>query len=174
MPTLTFRDHADGGDLDAVLAMNQADVSHLSGLTAASLERLARSAAYFRIAQLDGRDAGFLLVLSPETSYESDNFQWFKQRYARFLYVDRVVVAPHARREGIASRLYEDLEIYAGSTDASLIACEINLRPANPGSVAFHERRGFVEVGTQETEHGTKTVSMRIKSLGASARRSLR
>ena len=39
------------------------------------------------------------------------------------------------------------------------------MRPANPESVAFHERHGFVEVGTQDTEHGTKTVPMRIKQL---------
>ena len=165
VPTVTFRDHVEGGDLDAVLAMNQADVRHLSGLTAASLERLAKSASYLRIAQLDGRDAGFLLVLPAEASYASENFQWFKRRYSRFLYVDRVVVAPHARREGIASRLYRDLEVYAGASGASVIACEINVRPANPESVAFHDRHGFVEVGTQDTEHGTKTVSMRIKQL---------
>lgn len=165
MPALTFRDHVEGGDLDAILAMNEADVRHLSGLTAASLERLAKRASYLRIAQLDGRDVGFLLVLPAEASYASENFQWFKRRYSRFLYVDRVVVAPHARREGIASRLYRDLEVYARASGASVIACEINVRPVNPESLAFHDRHGFVEVGTQDTERGTKTVSMRIKPL---------
>jgi predicted GNAT superfamily acetyltransferase len=35
-----------------------------------------------------------------------------------------------------------------------LICCEVNLRPHNPGSFAFHQRLGFAVVGEQDTEAG--------------------
>lgn len=156
---------AVAGDFAAVVALNEVDLPHLSALTVVSLERLAKIASYFCVAELDGRHAGFLLALPSEAQYESENFLWFQRRYSRFLYIDRVVVAGHARRAGIASQLYRDVEVQAGSSRASLLACEINLRPPNPDSLAFHDRHGFVEVGTKETENGTKTLSMRVKHL---------
>jgi uncharacterized protein len=156
---------AAAADFAGILSLNEADVSHLSPLSAPGLERLATIAAYFSVAQVEGRLAGFLLALASAAVHDSANFLWFKQRYAEFLYVDRVVVAVAARRGGIASQLYRDLEARAISTGISRITCEINLRPPNPQSVAFHDRHGYVEVGTKETEDGTKTLSMRIKEL---------
>lgn len=156
---------AVAGDLAAILILNEADLPYLSPLSAPALERLATIAAYFRVAEVDGRLAGFLLALAPEADHDSENFLWFKQRYARFLYIDRVVVAAHERRAGIASQLYTDLEAPARLSDVSVVACEINLRPPNPDSLAFHDRHGFVEVGTKMTDNGKKTLSMRIKEL---------
>jgi len=156
--------------LEGVLALNDADVSHLSPMSMPVLERLAELACYFRVAEVDGRLAGFLLALPAAAPYDSANFLWFKARHSGFVYVDRIVVGAHARRAGVASALYADLEVSARASGASLIACEINVRPANPDSVAFHDRHGFVEVGTQEIASGTKTVSMRIKALADRAR----
>lgn len=152
-------------DMAAVVAMNEADVARLSPLTMDSLDRLARLASYFRVVELDGRVAGFLLALASSTAYEGANFLWFKERYAGFLYVDRVVVAADARRAGIASELYEDLEIEAAARGVGRITCEINQRPPNPESHAFHERHGFAEVGIRELDAGKKTLSMRLKVL---------
>ena len=45
------------------------------------------------------------------------------------------------------------------------MTCEVNLRPPNPGSMAFHRAMGFDEVGTQNTEGGSKTVSLLVKRL---------
>jgi len=148
-------------DVATVVALNEADRPHLSGLTLSKLERLAGLASYFRVAEHEGKVAGFLLAIPSAAEHEGTNFLWFKSRYTEaFLYIDRVVVAASARRAGIASRLYRDLEANAG---VSLVTCEINLRPPNPDSIAFHDRHGFLEVGTQDTENGAKTVSMRVK-----------
>jgi predicted GNAT superfamily acetyltransferase len=105
--------------------------------------------------------------MRPEARYESMNFLWFAARYADFLYIDRVVVAQGRRRDGLASALYRDIESHAAASGAALLACEINVRPPNPESAAFHARHGFVEVGTQDTEGATKTVSLQIKRLTA-------
>jgi uncharacterized protein len=75
------------------------------------------------------------------------NFQWFKTRYPRFVYIDRVVVAAHARGKGIARSFYESLFDQSRAAGHDYIVCEINLAPANPGSLAFHKALGFVEVG---------------------------
>ena len=156
---------AAASDFAAILALNEADLPYLSPLSVRSLERLASIATYFSVADVDGRLAGFLLAVSSGADHDSANFLWFKRRYARFLYVDRIVVAAHARRAGIASELYRDLEVHVGLSDASVVACEINLRPPNPDSLAFHDRRGFIEVGKREIANGKKTLSMRVKKL---------
>ena len=160
--------HPRADHFESVLALNDADVSHLSAMSRPELERLAELACYFRVAEMDGRLAGFLLAIPAAAPHDSANFLWFKARYSDFVYVDRIVVAAHARRTGLASALYADLEASARASQASFIACEINVRPPNAGSVSFHDRHGFVEVGTQDIANGTKTVSMRIKKLSRS------
>jgi hypothetical protein len=45
------------------------------------------------------------------------------------------------------------------------MTCEYNLQPQNEISRKFHQRYGFIEVGTQETENGKKTVSLQIKEV---------
>ena len=42
------------------------------------------------------------------------------------------------------------------------VAAEVNLDPPNPGSVRFHQRFNFDEVGT--LDHGTKAVTMFLRS----------
>src|SRR4029434_6608111 len=36
---------------------------------------------------------------------------WFRRRYRRFVYIDRVVVAAHARGQGLAQGMYSDLKV---------------------------------------------------------------
>ena len=74
--------------------------------------------------------------------------QWFRQRLDRFrLYIDRVIVSATHRRHGLGRLLYEDLIRRAGRLNHPSIACDVNFRPPNPVSDAFHARFGFVEIG---------------------------
>ena len=50
------------------------------------------------------------------TEYDSPNYLWFRARYPRFVYVDRMAVAEASRGRGYARRLYADL------TDSALAA----------------------------------------------------
>ncbi|TIP69850.1 MAG: GNAT family N-acetyltransferase, partial [Mesorhizobium sp.] len=72
------------------------------------------------------------------------NFLWFRERYPRFVYVDRVVVAGEARGRGHARRLYEDLFDHALRAGQTIVTCEVNAEPPNPASDAFHAALGFV------------------------------
>jgi len=112
-----------------------------------------------------GQTSGFFIGFDPRADYNSLHFQWFKKRYSAFVYIDRIVVAPDARRKGIAFSLYQDLEHFAAQRNMPIMTCEYNLRPKNEISRQFHQRYGFKEVGTQKTESGKKTVSLQIKQV---------
>ena len=66
------------------------------------------SACAFLARRIDELDA-FLLAFDQDAAYDSPNFLWFRERYPRFVYVDRVVVAGGGAWAGLARRLYRDL-----------------------------------------------------------------
>ena len=150
---------AQAADLETVHAINEAAVPHVNSITPDRFRRFIDEAVYFRVALLESALAGYLVAFDPSATYESLNFRWFQRHYDDFIYVDRIAVAENARRAGIASALYEDLFPFARAR-TSLLTCEVNTRPMNADSIAFHRRFGFREVGTQETDGGAKTVSL--------------
>ena len=162
MTTVRIRD-AGRDDLQNLLALNQSNLPHVGSISMPDLAYLYSQAVYFRIAEIKGQTAGFLIAFEPEAEYGSLNFSWFKKHYNAFIYIDRIVVAPEARRRGIAVSLYRDLEHFAAERKIPIMACEYNLRPKNEVSRQFHERYGFKEAGIQNTENGKKTVSLQIK-----------
>jgi predicted GNAT superfamily acetyltransferase len=89
----------------------------------------------------------FLIAFDQDGEYDSPNFLWFRDRFARFLYIDRVVVDAAAQGQGWGRRLYERLISEAKASGHERIVAEINIQPPNPGSLAFHERLGFSSVG---------------------------
>ena len=140
---------------EALLALNNSHAIELSLLHADRLAGLVAQAWYaWRIGHVDA----FMLALDEGASYDSPNFLWFRQRYARFVYVDRIVVAPSARGRGLARQLYEALIRRASEAGHERIVCEVNLDPPNPQSDAFHAALGFSEVGSASIHDGAKTV----------------
>ncbi len=139
----------DIGDDPAVraslLILNNASASETSWLDAAGLDRLITGA---RVATSIGPDAAFMLAFDERADYDSPNFVWFRERFDQFLYVDRVIVAQTHRRQGLARSLYADLFRRAERHGYPRIACEVNSRPPNPVSDAFHAKLGFSEVGS--------------------------
>lgn len=123
------------------------------------MQWFADHAAYFRVAADAEGIAAFLVGLRAGSAYLSPNYRWFCAHYTEFAYVDRVAVAERARRQGLASQLYDDFAALM-RPHAAVMTCEVNLRPPNPTSMRFHEKRGFRRVGTQETEGGRKKVAL--------------
>ena len=152
-------------DIDRIAEMNQSEIPHVSPITHEALIQLIDETNYLRVAEFEsGEIAAFLLALDETGNYASPNFQWFKSRYPKFCYVDRIIVSSKFQGAGLGRRLYADLEIFVG-TRAPVLTCEVNLNPPNPASISFHQRLGFREVGVQDTEGGKKTVSLMIKEL---------
>ncbi len=161
--TVPIRD-VEPDDLQCVLEMNEAAVPHVNSVPFVQMQKFLEEAAYFRIAMVDGVPAAFLIGLTPDADYPSPNFRWFCDKYASFAYIDRVAVAAAARRRGLAAALYRDFE-NSFNTQSPRLVCEVNLRPPNPASMQFHERMGFVQVGSQVIDDGAKEVAMLVKAL---------
>lgn len=150
--------------LPTVRLLNEAEIPHVNSVSLGEFGWFLGHADYFRLALLEGRIAGFLIGFLPGSSYDSMNYRWFSDRYDRFVYIDRIVVDPRMRGRGVGRALYRDIAGYA-TGKSPLLTCEVNIRPANAGSTAFHRAEGFVEVGRQETEGGKKLVSLLAKTL---------
>ena len=145
----------DGALSVALLALNNAHAQELSWLEPARLQHLVAQAF---LARRIGNIDAFLLAFDQNADYDSPNFLWFRARYPRFVYVDRIVVAETARGHGCARRLYQDLFEHVEKAEHERVVCEVNSRPPNPASDAFHAALGFAEVGTASIHEGRKTV----------------
>lgn len=161
-------DPSDPVELDRILAINAAEVPAVGELGLVKLEHLIGQSVQALVAcDDDDTITGFCLVLPPGADYGSVNYRWFAERYDDFVYLDRVAVAPEFQRRGVGSALYRAVE---DGADASWFTLEVNLRPRNDTSLAFHARMGFVEVGQQETDYGA-LVSLMAKPLTRGIRR---
>ena len=147
-------------DFEAICALNLADVQHTSGMDVTRLGELHALSCHHKVAVTEGAVSAFLLAMRHDSAYANDNFQWFVGRYARFFYVDRIVVSASSRSLRLGTQLYEDLFRHARAESIPLIACEYNIVPPNEPSRSFHDRFGFKEQGTQWVSNGTKRVSL--------------
>ena len=165
MSTVSLR-AIEATDLRPVAVLNDREVPRVSPLGVDGLRAQLPRCDLASVAVDDvGVIVGFVLALAPGADYRSLNYQWFESRGSNGLYVDRIVVAASHRRRGIAGKLYDAVETRARETGRTEITCEVNVRPPNPSSMVFHERRGFRELGRQDTTGGTLTVAMLSLSL---------
>jgi predicted GNAT superfamily acetyltransferase len=144
-------------DLPAVLALNNAHAVEVNALTAEALAALVDVAEHALVVA-DGM--GFLIALSERAAVQGPNHAWFVAREPRFLYIDRVVVAPQAQGRGYGRRLYEYLLALA---DRRPLCCEVNIVPPNARSLAFHQGLGFAECGEADDPRNGKRVRYLIR-----------
>ena len=103
---------------------------------------------------------GFVLCLLPGTRYGSLNYAWFNERYEDFLYVDRIAVGADQRDRQVGTRLYARV-IEEAEKRGVPVAAEVSLEPPNPGSMRFHGRHGFTQVGVLHHEKQAVTMVLR-------------
>jgi uncharacterized protein len=157
---------ADAARLAGILALNAAHEAETSPLDRASLRALVDAALFARALVAGEEVAAFLIALDQDAPYASPNFLWFRARYGRFVYVDRLVTAPAWRGRGCARRLYAALFADAARAGHDRVACEVNRDPPNPGSDALHAALGFRPVGEAAIHGGTKTVRYLLRAIG--------
>ena len=147
-------------DLPTLLAINE---QGLPGVGKVSLEALTDllSLCELAVGEFDNSKlVGFVLCLLPQTRYASPNYAWFNERYTDFLYVDRIAVASTQRNKRIGTHLYKTV-FSTAETMGLPIAAEVSLQPLNEGSMRFHFRHDFKEVGT--LRHPKQTVRMLMR-----------
>ena len=162
MPVDTLRSFVED-DLGAVLALNNAAAPAVNELTSSDLEWFAEISHLFLVSESgigeERQITGFLIgLLGPGVDYESINYKWFTSRYESFLYVDRVVVGESSWGQGNGRRFYEALA--ESGSNQPVMCAEVNIKPRNDRSLIFHEKFGFIPVGEQDTEGGSKRVQL--------------
>ena len=161
-PRPTLRPYRDR-DLDALVAVNDAAYPAVPITPAEELAELIGMSSVAVVVD-DGAAAGFVLGMPPGLPYQSENYLFFSARAREhgttFVYVDRIVLAAHLRGRALGPQLYDAVFDEARRVGADEVLCEVNLEPPNPGSLAFHTRLGFVEVGRQSTKGGANLVAL--------------
>ncbi len=148
--------------LDRLLALNNAHAAELSLLDATRLTHLLHQSVWAaRIGDVDA----FMLMLDQSAGYDSPNHRWFRGRYPRFAYVDRIAVSPAARGRGLARALYAAAIQAAATAGHTALAAEVNSDPPNPASDALHAALGFQQVGAASIHGGAKTVRYLMRLL---------
>jgi uncharacterized protein len=145
-------------DSQAVLDLNEGSVWALSPLDADGLRVARRQSELALVCEVDGAVAAFTLVYAPGTSYESRNYAWHADRFDDFLYLDRIAVGTQFRRRGIANAIYDAVE--SAAREHGRLVCEVNSKPANEPSLAFHQARGYRELGYVTHPDGKETVML--------------
>ncbi len=152
-------------DHPRILELNNDALPAVSELTMGSLVELIAETEAVWVAETDGEVSGFIILMEgPGKNYESLNYAWFSEHFDAFLYVDRIVIAPAFQGDGVGRAIYESAITYGADRWPVLLA-EVNIKPRNDQSLAFHDRLGFEEVGQQDTDGGAKRVSMLRRSL---------
>jgi hypothetical protein len=153
---------SDLKDLERILELNEESVHFLSPLTMEKLEKLAEQSEMLSVIEVDGSVEAFVLTIREGNDYDSVNYQWFAGHYERFLYIDRVVVSVRMHGKGFGRELYHAVFEHAKQTGVPYVTAEIDINPPNPGSLIFHEKFGFKEVGKQTVADGKKVVSLQV------------
>jgi predicted GNAT superfamily acetyltransferase len=141
-------------DFDSIVHLNQNALEGVGPLDNESLSLLVKMSDQALVAEDDGDIAGFVITLPPGAEYDSSRYRWFEDKLVDdYVYLDRIVVSDEHRRKGVASKLYEEIE---GDAPVALEVYE-----TNDVSLAFHESRGFEEVGA--LTHDGKTNLMLVR-----------
>jgi len=151
-------------DIDSALELNNANSPAVGEIDRPQFEFLIEHSLYsFAIGaeQL----LAFCITFAPGAPYTSANYQWFSRKYPDFVYLDRIVVRENMRNQTLGEKLYLAVEQrMLKDRCAPLLTCEVNLNPPNLGSIRFHKRIGFSEVGQQDSKPG-HTVSLLAKTI---------
>lgn len=148
-------------DLDVMLAINQENVPAVGPENEETMRQIFEWSFLALGIEVNQALVGYCLIMKPGLPYGSTNYQWFCDKYDDFIYLDRVAFTASHQGKGYGSLLYSEVE--ARSTEP-LFTLEVNLKPRNEGSLRFHHRLGFVEVGQQVSGSG-KLVSLMAKTL---------
>ena len=151
-------------DIDAALELNNLNTPAVGELDHVQLQFLIDHSLYSFAIGADTLHA-FCITFAPGAPYTSVNYQWFSKKYTNFVYLDRIVVSENMRNQTLGEKLYLAVEQrMIKDRCAPILTCEVNLNPPNHGSIRFHNRIGFHEVGQQESKPGL-TVSLLSKQI---------
>lgn len=156
---------AEQKDFQRIVELNESLVHFLSPMDLERLSLLDQNSDLHKVVVADHKVVAFLLAFRENADYDSVNYKWFNETYDQFLYIDRIVVDTEYHHYGIGKQLYAFITEYAKENHINRVTAEIDIKPENPVSLAFHKKNGFVEVGQQQIYGGKKVVSLQCKTI---------
>ena len=149
-------------DVAAIGAINAAGWPGVAPLTLMEIDAIAAGIIRCWVAEKDDAILGYLIAYAARDEYAGEEFAWLQRKYATFLYIDQIAVAPHGRREGAGSALYRVAADYALARGFDSLTCEVNVEPPNPVSLRFHHTLGFQDIGVLHTRDGRTVALLRL------------
>jgi uncharacterized protein len=154
-------------DVAQVLKINVEAQPNVAALDRVELARLAEVSSTHIVAADGNAVCGYALNFGRDDAYDGEEFLTLRSLIAQpFVYIDQVAVAGPVRTRGIGRRLYEALERTASDRGISRLCCEVNTRPPNPGSLAFHAKLGFSTRSSLATRDGRNVVLLEKRIIG--------
>lgn len=87
----------------------------------------------------------FVVCFREDSQYQSMNYKFFKKRFKRFFYVDRIGVVKGFKNKGLGTFIYSKIDDICLNKGLPICA-EVNIVPINEESIKFHEKMGFSKV----------------------------
>ena len=153
-------------DLKFILSLNQSSVPAVSSANVETMTHFLDISTYFKLLKVNKDPVGFLIGISPDKNYDSENYQWFNSRYDSFIYVDRIAFKNQFQNKGYGTIFYDDLK-RSFENKVHIIACEVNIKPYNMQSINFHKKYGFTEIAREYIEDNKKKVSYMIYEMNS-------
>lgn len=116
-----------------------------------NFKQLIKFSEYILLAEKESKLIGFMLCMKQDQNYQSKNYLYLSNKFSEFLYVDRIAIGKKYRRLGIGKAMYEKI-IEAANLKRVPLLCEVNTKPKNGPSLAFHKYLGFEEIGKNNFE----------------------
>ncbi len=157
-------------DFTPILRINAESRPHVAALDAQQIEHLCTQGVRGWVAEWAQQPVGYLLAIHSAANADmGDEFPAFKRRLAvAFVYIDQIAVEKRVRGQGWGTALYEAVARWALRQGVRTLCCEVNIRPANVGSLQFHRRLGFDGSDEIETTDGRRVVLLSKALLGKS------
>nr|WP_211161759.1 GNAT family N-acetyltransferase [Xanthomonas campestris] len=109
-------------------------------------------------ARCAGAAGGRLIALDQDAAYANAISPGWPNVLHASCKSTRIVVAAHAQRRGLATRLHNDLIRTAHAAAQPRVVCEVHRVPPNPASLAFHRQLGFAPIGEASLAGGKHVV----------------
>ncbi len=133
----------NASEIELLYELNQKNIPELGYLLNSEvLTSLIKNAFLTITLKEENKIIGFCLLFKNGSSYDSPNYSYFNNKYDKFIYVDRVVVASDFTGNGGGKLMYDHVFEMADN-EQLIICCEVNEKPLNEVSLAFHRRLGF-------------------------------
>jgi len=140
------------GDLDRVLAINEASVPDVESLTNSEIAELFADSAFALVAGHSDDDVvGFGFAVGPGVLSNVKRTSWATVRDDVDLHLERIAFAPGASGFGLGVEFYDRLDSLVAERAAASgapirFSSFVTVEPLLEHSFNFHRARGFVEI----------------------------